>query len=147
MGVAKSVAMPHNKPLSASLVICESVLTEKTEVISAIRIMTSLRIAPDSNFVRFYALTVLTSYPQDTQSHVLRVLMIEKRGDEWEAIATAQDHSFFFGYNVDPSGPGAYFLTTEFVIDVSRLTHMGTCFVQALLDGERVAMAPITLRR
>jgi|RhiMetdeSRZDD1v2_1073273.scaffolds.fasta_scaffold1070144_1 hypothetical protein len=134
------------KPISASLVLCESVLIEKTGIVSAIRILTSVNIPLSVNSIRFYALTFLTSPPHDTELHVLRTLMIEERADGWNAIATAPDQTFHYGYAVDQHGPGGFYLSTEFTIDVTKLATSGIFFVQAWLDGERVAQTPITLR-
>ena len=130
--------------LSANVIICETVLTEKTEVISAVRIMNVLRISGGLNFAKFSSVTFLASEPGDTSPHKIKVQMISSSGD---FVAEAPERWFFYGYNVDPSGPGGYTLTTEFNLDLSPLGTLGSYAVWVFLDDVRVCGAPLIMRR
>ncbi len=63
----------------------------------------------------------------------------------WVPVAEAPAHDFHYAYKVDSSAPGAFLLTTEFNVDISRLT-LATYYIQARLDGAVVAQTPLTLR-
>ncbi len=133
--------------LCANIVLCQSVLTETTGLHSAIRNFDHFTLPTGSNFAYFYALTILTSRPMDFLPHILSIRMVGQQGESWNIVASAPDHRFSYAYKIDPSGPGGFNLKTEFSVDVSAWPKLGTFFVQAWLDGERVAQAPITLRR
>ena len=49
--------------LSANIIVCESVLSEKTDVASAIRILNALNVSPSRDFVSFKVHTILSSTP------------------------------------------------------------------------------------
>lgn len=129
--------------LSANVIICETVLTEKTEVMSAIRIMNVLTIR-GNNFARFNTLTFLTSHPGDFAAHSLKVQMFSH--DE-KIVADAPVHPFVYGYNIDPSGAGAYTLTTEFNLDLMPLGSLGQYAIWVFLDGVKVTGTTLLLRR
>jgi hypothetical protein len=134
-------------PISASVIVCESVLTEKSGLLSAIRIMDSLRVPPGATIARFFALTRIHAKPLDFLPHVLQVRMVFPAGDDWVPVSTAPDHRFSYGYNIEKTAPGGFNLTTEFNIDLKPLGGLGTYYVQALLDGKYLNQCPITLRR
>jgi hypothetical protein len=71
--------MRDSGPLSVSLIICESVLNEKTGSVSAIRIMDVLTVSPQSTLARFFVLTYLHSRPLDLQQHVAKVQLMGLR--------------------------------------------------------------------
>jgi len=98
--------------ISASMIACESILTEKNDVISAIRILSILNIPLSVPHATFSTLTSVSSSPGDLYAHVLSVQMVTPSGN---LIASAPDHRFFYGYNVDRAGYGGYNLTTNFV--------------------------------
>lgn len=66
--------------LSANILVCETVLTEKTDVLSAIRMMDTIKIAPNSNAAHFYAITRVTSQPGDFSPHVIKVQVTQQDG-------------------------------------------------------------------
>jgi hypothetical protein len=130
--------------LSASVIICETVLLEKTEVISAIRIMNALSIAEGNNFARFSSITFLHGTPGDYSQHVLKVQMVKSTG---ELVAQGPEQPFVYGYKIDPSGAGGYTLTTNFNLDLRTIGPLGQYAIWAFLDGVRVGGATIMLRR
>jgi hypothetical protein len=135
-------------PLSSSVLVCEAVLIEKTDVLSAIRIMDTLTLPAGASFARFYTLTRIDSQPGDFQPHVLqvRIAFTDGHGD-WVPIATAPDQRFFYGYKLDRAGPGGFNLTTEFNVDLRPLRTPGTYWIQVSLDGAYLNQCPLTLRR
>jgi hypothetical protein len=137
--------MPNNKPISAAVLVCETVLAEKTGGPSAIRIMDALWIGQFSPAIRFFVLTYLHCTPGDFSSHTLKVQMVGRGGDDWAVVAEAKEESFVYGYAIDPSGPGGYMLTTEFTLDPKPLQIPALYFIQALLDGELAVQTPFTL--
>lgn len=130
--------------LSASIIICETVLLEKTDLMSAIRIMNVLSIAEANNFARFSSVTFLHSAPGDYSRHVLKVQLLRSTG---EVIAEGVDESFVYGYRIDPIGAGGYTLTTNFNLDLRTIGPLGQFAIWAFLDGTRVCGATIMLRR
>jgi hypothetical protein len=133
-------------PISSSVMVCETVLIEKSDVLSAIRIMDTLTLPAGVAFARFYAVTRINSQPGDFQSHVAQVQMAYLEGTESVSVATAPDHRFFYGYKRDRIGPGGFNLTTEFNIDLKPLTWAGvTYWIQVFLDGQYLNQSPLTL--
>jgi hypothetical protein len=130
--------------LSANVLVCETILTEKTDVLSAIRMMDTIRIAPGNNTVHFYVVTRVTSQPGDFLPHALRIQVTHQAGS---LVIEAREHQFVYGYKLDISGPGGFILTTEFTIDVSGMSLPAGCLVNAFLDGQSVARTPLMLRR
>ncbi len=134
-------------PLAASLILCETVLEEKSGLQSAIRMLTHLALSAGNNLANFNSLTIITGHPGDTDTHSLQVRMVGEGSNGWYEVASAPVRSFSYGFKIDPNGPGGYNLTTNFSVDVTKLDLASTFFVQAWLDGAHVAQAPITLRR
>jgi hypothetical protein len=132
------------KCLSANLIICELVLKEESKVQSAIRIMDRLTIGRPEVSVDFSALTLLTSNPGDFSSHILRVQL---HSDTGVLIADTSEQLFAFENRFDQFGIGAYTLTTNFTLQLSKVPLPGRYAVWAFLDGIRVAGAPLTLLR
>jgi hypothetical protein len=130
--------------MSAGIVVCETVLFEKTDLVSAIRIMSALKLAGGSNFAHFFVLTFLTSHPGDLQQHVLKIQVTEENGS---VLGEAADYHFLYGYKLDVSGPGGFVLSTEFNLDTAAITKPARCLINAFLDGQCVAQTPLTLRR
>jgi hypothetical protein len=139
--------MPNNTPISAAVLVCETVLAEKTGGPSAIRIMDSLWIGQFAPVIRFFVLTYLHCHPGDFNSHILKVQMVGRASGDWAVVSEAQAESFVYGYQIDPSGPGGYMLTTEFTLDPKPLQIPGLYFIQAILDGELATQTPFTLLR
>lgn len=130
--------------LSANVIACETVLFEKNDVPSAVRIMSVLTLPPGRTDAHFFSVTFLHCQPGDHIPHKLRIHVARSDGS---LVADAPEHPFLYGYRVDPRGPGAYILTTEFNIDVTRLAMPCDCLIIASLDGNAVARAPVMLRQ
>lgn len=81
--------MRERGPASVSLIVCESVLNEKTESVSAIRIMDVLAVGPLSTSARFFVVTYLHSRPLDFGQHVAKVQLAGLRGGQWISVAEA----------------------------------------------------------
>jgi hypothetical protein len=139
--------MQTTGPSSVSLIICESVLSEKTGGVSAIRIMDVLSIGPQSLAARFFVISYLHSSSMDFQQHFAKVHLVALRNGQWVSVAEAPDHGFIYSYRLDPTGPGAFLLTTEFNLDLTDIGELGTFWVQLMIDGQLVAQTPIMLRR
>jgi hypothetical protein len=129
--------------LSANVIVCETVITEKSDVMSAIRIMNVLTIKT-GNFARFNSVAFLISQPRDFERHNLKVQMVTMDG---ELVASAPDHLFVYGHKVDPDGVGAYTLTTEFNLDLEPLGKLGRYAIWVFLDGKNVTGTTLVLRR
>jgi hypothetical protein len=131
--------------LSANVIVCEAALTEKTtEVISAIRIMNVLTITRGVQFAQFYTVAFLASTPGDQSPHRVRVEMQTKEGKQ---VAEAPDVRFYYGYQLDSTGPGFFTLTTAFNLDLARLDDLGHYTIRVLLDDKCVCAAPLVMRR
>ena len=61
------------------------------------------------------------------------------------SVADAPPHSFVYSYRMDPTGPGAFMLTTEFNLDLATFGDLGAFWVQLSVDGEYVEQTPLTL--
>jgi len=134
-------------PLSSSVLVCEAILIEKSELLSAIRIMDTLTLPAGAVLARFYVLTRIDSQPGDFEPHVLQVRMAFPDGGGWVPVATAPEQRFFYGYKLDKAGPGGFNLTTEFNVDLRPLRTPGTYWIQVFVDGAYVNQCPLTLRR
>ena len=130
--------------LSANTLVCETVLWEKTDVPTLVRVMSALALGPGNNFAHFFVVTFLSCQPGDSLSHTLRVQITNPNG---QPIAEAQPFPFNYGYKVDPNGPGAFILATEFNIDVTRTGLPVNGLVSAFLDDQSVTCVPLMLRR
>jgi hypothetical protein len=118
-------------------------LTEKTGLVSAIRIMDVLTIRA-AGFAHFVTLTKLHSaQPRDLSPHVLAVRAVGPDGVT--VVASGEPYPFAYGYGAEPSAPGGFMLTTEFNLDSSA--PGGTYDIQAWLDRVLVARTPLTLLR
>lgn len=133
-------------PLSSSILLCELVLNEPTGRISLIRVIDVINTPPGVP-AHFFSLTYLHSDLSDYLPHVLQVQVAKWEFDHWDVLAAAPPQPFLYGYKLDPSGPGAFALSTEFNLNVERLGGRGTVFVQALVDGQLVTQTPLMLRR
>ena len=136
-------------PSSVSLLICESVLNEKTEAVSAIRIMDIVMLGPLSPVARFFVLPYLHSRTVDFAQHVAKVQMLGIRNGAWAVVAEAPPHNFVYSYGTLPPGigPGAFMLTTEFNLNLTTFGELGTFWIQLSVDGELEEQTPITLLR
>jgi hypothetical protein len=133
--------MPH---LSANIIVCETALYEKTDVPSAIRIMTAIGLPPGNNFARFSTLTFLSSLPRDFEVHTLQIQMTDQAG---RPIGHGEPYQFNYGYRLDISGPGAFMLKTDFNLDTTPIGLPANCLITAHLDNQAVAWVPLMLRR
>jgi hypothetical protein len=137
--------MRESGPLSVSLIICESVLNESTGAASAIRIMDVLTIGKLSRAIRFFVITYLHSYPGDFEEHVAKVRLLAQRNGEWVSAADAPPHAFKYSYRMDPGGPGAFMLSTEFNLEVAKIGELGTFWIQLSVDQKDIERTPLTL--
>ena len=80
----------------------------------------------------------------DFQQHVVQVQM---HGPDGVLVASAPEYRFVYGNKLDHLGPGAFNLTTDFNLDLRPLGTLGNYTISAYLDGQRVAGAPLMLRR
>jgi hypothetical protein len=130
--------------LSANIVVCESALTEKSGMVSAIRMMDTITLAPGNTIARFYIVTRLSCQSGDFSQHVLKIQVTHQN----EAlIVEAPEHPFRYGYKMDIDGPGGFILTTETAVDTVSFSMPARCVVTAFLDGRPVARTPLMLRR
>jgi hypothetical protein len=142
------MAVPQTNLINASICVCEAVLVEKdTELHSAIRIMDTLRIARAATTAHFWVLTSLHCNPGDIRQHVITIKMVGNIGGNWESVVGTGPFTFSYGYKLDPLGPGAFTLRTEFNLDLTVLPTLGLFYVQAIVDEEMVAQIPFRLRR
>ncbi|HEV8038874.1 MAG TPA: hypothetical protein VGP62_08430 [Bryobacteraceae bacterium] len=130
--------------LSANVIVCEAVLFEKTDVPTAVRIMTAIRLAGGTKSAHFFVVTFLNSQPGDFAKHVLKIQVLDKSGP---FISQADDYPFVYGYKLDSSGPGGFTLTTEFNIDTTSMPSPAGWIIVAFLDGQAVARIPLMLLR
>jgi hypothetical protein len=72
--------------------------------------------------------------------------MVGRNGEDWVVVADAPENKFVYGYLVDPSGPGGYALTTQFILNPQVMGSLGLYFIQALLDGELLTQTPLMLK-
>jgi hypothetical protein len=140
--------MRESGPASVSLIVCESVLHEdKTGAVSAIRIMDILMVGNLSVSARFFVLSYVHSRPLEFEQHIARVQLIGMRNGQWVSVADAPPHPFAYSYQMEPSGPGGFMLTTEFNLNLATFGDLGTFWVQLSIDGVMVEQAPLTLLR
>ena len=132
-------------PLSANLIVCSEVLVEeKTTLLSAIRMMSSITILRHESHVHIWSIVFVSSIPGDHDRHRMLVTMT---GPDSVIVASAEASEFEYGYKVDPTGNGGFSLRTEFNVEVSRIPASGTYWMNAHVDGHLVARTPVTLRR
>ncbi len=129
--------------ISASIITCADVLTEKdSDLRSAIKLH-SVITDPPRKVAHFYSLAILFGTPDDRLRHVLSMRMFAPDGS---LAASAPNHLFTYGYRQDPAGYGEYNLSTEWDIDLTKLPSLGWFTVWAYLDDQAIAQAPIMLR-
>lgn len=128
--------------ISASLLLCESVLWEKNiDLPTAIRILSSIQVAPSSDSVQLFSLVHLYSSGLDLMPHTVAAQIVDPTG---QVVAPSEPFRFVYGYKVDANGPGGFILSTQFNFHVN---YMGVHWAQLLLDGELVTQVPLMLRR
>jgi hypothetical protein len=136
---------PVPTPLSANVIVCGEVLVEaKTDLLSAIRIMTAITVSAKQSHVRFWSIAFVSSPPGDYEQHRM---LVQMTGPDGGLVASAQEYEFQYGYKIDPKGNGGFSLRTEFSVDVTRLRDSGTYWMGVYVDGQIAARTPITLRR
>ena len=124
--------------------MAETVIDEKQlDLLTCVRIMNLLTLAPGNNFVSFYSVAFVGCFPGDTGSHTMTAQVLTSTE---KVIATAREHVFRFGFRVDPYGPGAFSLTTAWRLDVSDIP-LGMFLVRVNLDGAPIAQTGLMLRR
>jgi hypothetical protein len=140
-----------DRAVFVSAIVCEAVLCEKgSEVMSAIRIMDSLKLSPTAVFAHFFVLTFFhAGAASDISNHVATVQMwgpaSDSKSRNWGVVAKAPDYAFTFT-SKDPSTPKGFCLTTEFNVNLAELGKLGTYFIQIFLDQTIVAQSPLTLQ-
>jgi hypothetical protein len=132
--------------LSGNIIICEQILRDtKTDVLSAVNLIDTLRIQPGESHVRFYTLTFIYGYAGDIDAHTLSIRMAKFNG---EVVAAADDYYFKYSRKIDPTAPGGLHLYTEFAIDTTQLEPLEISYVVwAFLDNTAIAKTPLMLRR
>jgi hypothetical protein len=139
--------MPPNV-ISASVLVCEKVLTEQDGVMSAIRIADVFYIPempeqPQGSMaiVQAYALIILKSKPGEESEHTLALKLERPDGtlvnvtDKPEVVALKSKL---------PGAPGGVNMIA--ILNLQPKT-MGTYMLRAYVDSEEVGSAPITLLR
>jgi hypothetical protein len=92
--------------ISANVIACEDVLTEKaTEIFSAIKILSAFNLARSSTSIALYSLATVFSTPGDHLGHVMSVRIKTPEGLD---VAVGSDYPFSYGYKVDPQGYGGF---------------------------------------
>jgi hypothetical protein len=137
-----TVILSTSSNYAANVVLCESVLAEKSGFLSAMRLINVITFTAQSPRFSFKALTSLNADPGDLTFHSIHVQLV--RGDGYIAAHTTP-LQFTYGYSIDPSGPGAFYLTTNFDLLASE-SMPGNYAVVAFVDGVAVARAPLMLR-
>jgi hypothetical protein len=136
------VTMLANPFATANVFICEDVVKDGS-FLNAIHVFNVITIEKlKQPRFKFKTLAYLTSQPGDTAPHSLAVQM--ERYDGYIAAYTTPTQ-FVFGYAIDPSGPGGYFMTTNFEIDAA-LYVPGNYAIVVYVDRQAVASAPLRLR-
>jgi hypothetical protein len=118
--------MRESGPASVSLIVCETVLDEKSGITSAIRIMDVLYIGRRAALARFFVIAYLHSRAGDLGNHTGTVQMSGKREGRWTIVADVPPYPFNYSYRLDPGGPGGFMLTTEFNLDLTTFGELGT---------------------
>ena len=104
--------------VSANVIACEDVLTEKTDIFSAVKILSAYNVSRQTTHMNLYSLATAFCTPGDYSSHVMSVHM---KTPEGLAVATGADYSFNYGYKIDPLGYGGFSLKTKFSLDLSKV--------------------------
>lgn len=128
---------------TANIVLCEQVQTV-AGFPTAVRLFNVVTLSRQKPRFSFYALVALTSGAgdKDNLQHHLHTQLLRQDG---HVAAYTAPVAFNYGYNLDPAGPGAFYLTLTFDLDVSRY-EPGTYAVTAYLDSVEVASAAFMLR-
>lgn len=131
--------------ISVSVLICERVLQEKDNVLSAIRIVDLFTVSPppDPNAlgaIQATALILLKAEVGYEGEHNLEVKLVNTVG-EWSTLHGPQSETFKSSELTAPSGVA---FGVQFALGVKRF---GTCYLCVFLDGTEIARAPITLKR
>ena len=126
--------------------VCERVLIEKDEVLSAIRIADIFQVpenAPESTIVQFW-LVLSLKINDESQSSEYRITctLIRSSGDR--AVVVPTQVITPARRIQDPSIP----LSIGFVAQVNlKPVNMGAAYIEIDVDGEIVSVVPITLQR
>jgi hypothetical protein len=82
--------MRESGPASVSLIVCETVLDEKSGITSAIRIMDVLYIGRRAALARFFVIAYLHSRAGDLGNHTGTVQMSGRREGRWTIVAMSR---------------------------------------------------------
>ena len=130
--------------ISANVIACEDVLTEKSEIFSAIKILSAMNVSRATTHVCLYTLATIFSTHSDYVQHVMSVRIDTPDGVR---IAIGADYPFYYGYKVDPQGYGGFTLKTRFSLELSKLPgNLGWFLVSVDVDREVVAKTVFMLR-
>jgi hypothetical protein len=134
--------------LSSNIAVCETIIWERSDVPTLIRVMSVITLRPDATSVHFLVVTSLDSQPGDLDPHTVLITVADKNGN---IVASTEPFGFSYGYKLDPNGPGAFIMTTEVTLEISKLpTELPSYFlVSAFLDTlpDPVSLTPLMLRR
>ncbi len=135
--------------ISANFLLCDRVLTESDNVVSAIRIIDTVAITPNPAGLAgpngthaeifLQTLALLRSKPGHAGQHSAQVRLVSSTGVSSD-LGTPLHVEFRPEEETTPAG-----CTFAYPILLGVRTF-GTCYIQLLLDGALVAEAPLTLK-
>ncbi len=137
--------LPTMPSVTANVLVCEAVVPEKNNLLSAIRILNILTVRPGIDIAHFKTLSIINGFPGDALQHILSVQMVSD--SDGVVVAASADSSIVLVNQIDPFGPRTYFMTTNFDVELQHLGDLGFYIIRVLLDGVPIGYAPLTLRR
>ncbi len=133
--------------ISVSLLVCERVLRELDNVLSAIRVVDVFYIPqkpPEAAgdlypIIQAHALASLRTTPGYSGKHVIRLRLINTVG---ESSVIGQEDLLFQNKPELENAPSGGYITAQVNFGVKRF---GTCYFCLDVDGEEISRVPITL--
>jgi hypothetical protein len=132
--------------ISARIFTCERILTEKDDVLSAIRLVDVFFVPfpPPSELsastiptVTTYAIANVKAIPGYKESHDFEFKMLDSERNFIHV--GAQRRAFESRVDEAPTGVG-FVIQFDFTVK-----NLGTCYLGLYLDGEEIARSPITI--
>jgi hypothetical protein len=141
----------HSYLISASALLCERILNEKDEVLSAIRIVDIFNVpevpaeAPTGSLplVQAYCLVIIKTQSGYHGQHLIQIKLLNMKG-ELSNLGEAANTDVAARPGMGDDVPGG--ATIAFQLNIA-VKNYGTCYVCVYLDGEEIARAPFTLQR
>jgi len=129
-----------------SAFLCERVLQEHDNIISAIRIVDIFQVPKklaEHTAVSFYAVVSLRTVPVPDEQVRVKIAMVQVSGDrEYLPDPPGQPYDLR-KLTPDPSLPGGVSLIVQLNL---RPAHEGLCFLEIEIDGEIAVRIPFTIR-